>query len=184
MNAEILELPIKKKKIWQRVGSNLVLHTVSGVYYVRKKRQGKGELFKSTGLMTKKAAQTMADEMVSEWIGGKLKLTRSKNVTEVCDEVEVVLRKKHENKDRARSTFYEHDLIYLPILKKYFGSLGIDEIDEKSWDDWVRTTGKSLSRNLNDIAKYLSIILTYAHRSKYINRKPMIYSPDKKKKSG
>lgn len=184
MSLEVVQLPIKKKKIWERVSSNLVVHLPSGIYYVRKKQVGRDELFQSTGEKNKRAAETKALEMISDWLNGKtFKRSERKFISEICDELDLCLQKEFENNDRRIRT-REHDKTYFRIIKNHFGDRIASDIDEVFWDDWVRSTGRSLNRSLSDIAKYLSKVLTFAFQRKYINRKPEIRNPDKPKKSG
>lgn len=165
--------------IWQSIEPGLIRHNPSGIYYVRKFKDGK-RLTATTGTDKLTRARTIRDEMLAEWISGKAP-DRKKRIHQVCDELELVLEKEFANGDRRKRTF-DHDKTYLPIIKKYFGNYQASEIDEKFWADWVRDTGRSLNRTLNDIAKYLSKVLTHAYQQKYINRKPSISNPDKQKK--
>lgn len=183
MSLKVVDLPIEKPKQWTRVSSNLVLHVASGIYYVRKKKAGKGELFQTTGQTNKKAAEGRALELISEWVAGTKKVGAERFISDVCDEIEEVLKKEFENGDRSKATA-DHDKAYLPIIRKYFGIHRASEIDETFWDEWVRTVGRSSGRTLGDIAKYLSKVLTFSYQRKYINRKPQIKNPDKPKKNG
>jgi len=145
--------------IWVRASQNMVLHTPTGVYYVRKYRAGKGRLFRSTGETRKGRAQTLADEMLAEWLGGKRLGGRRYSIGELCDLLEVELSREENRRKRT----HDKDRTYLPIIKHHFGDTWADEADEEFWGRWVRTTGKKLGRNLGDIAKYLSKVLTFAH---------------------
>jgi integrase len=184
MTAKILSLqkqtdtPVRD---WIRVSHNLVLHVPSGTYYVRKSKAGRGELFKTTGYDKKGPAQTKADEMVSEWLGGRLKLGRRLRVEQFIPEVEEQLKQEFQNGDREEGT-RQSDRAYLKAIKKYFGVYFIDEIDEEFWANWVRANSKTAGRTtLFDVAKYLSLTLTRAHRAGLINRKPKIKNPDRPK---
>lgn len=183
MTSEILPFPSSKKTIWKRISSNLVLNTQTGVYYVRKEKTGKGRLFQTTGFKKKAAAQTKADQMVADWLYGKVKSNKIPYVSDICDEMHEVLHQHYLNKDRRERT-WEHDRTYLPLLKKHFGTIRVDEFDEERWETWVRTQGKQLNRSLFDLSKYVSKLLTYSYSKKYILRKPIIKNPDKPKKSG
>lgn len=182
MSAEILEFKLKKKnEVWEPIESGLIKHIPSGIFYVRKFQNGK-RLTVTTGTDKIGKARTIRDQKLAEWISGKVPDRKAK-VAQICDELETVLTKDFENGDRRIRTL-EHDKTYFPIIKKYFGHMNVTAIDEDFWDDWVRMTGRGLGRTLNDIAKYLSKTLTFAYKKKYLNRKPVIYNPDKKKKSG
>lgn len=182
MTTEEMEIkPKKKSEIWESIESGLVRHIPSGIYYVRKFQNGK-RLSCTTGTDKIGKARTIRDQKLAEWISGKTPDRKAK-IAQICDELEAVLQKDFENNERRIRT-REHDKTYLPIIKKYFGHFNVSAIDEDFWDDWVRMTGRSLNRTLNDIAKYLSLTLTFAYKKKYLNRKPVIYNPDKKKKSG
>jgi integrase len=161
----------------------LKLNKLTGFYYVRKYRAGKGELFKSTKERTKGRARTVAEGMIDEWLGLRRATQRRKPIAAICDELEAFLRAEHENGDRRAKT-WEHDQNYLPLIRELFGDVYPDEIDEDYWADWVVTKGRKLGINLFDISKKLSKLLTFAYRKKYIGRKPTIKNPDKQSKKG
>lgn len=190
MSAEIFSLNQRRRKgVYDDVPGvpYLKLNTQSGVYYVRKYRAGKGELFKSTGETNKGRAKTKAEDMIAGWLGQRRTAARRVLVSEVIDQLERVLGEESIQKDEAgrpvrRRRTVDKDGTYLPLLKTLFGDAYIDELDEDFWEDWIRTTGRKLNRQLGDIAKYLSKLLTFAYRKKYINRKPPVRNPDPKKK--
>jgi integrase len=171
-------------RTWVPVSDNLVLHRPSGMFYVRKSRAGKGRLFKSTGISQKGRAQARADEMISEWLHGKRSATgKVQRVDQAVEQLEAHLEEEVRNGDRTEKTL-EHDRTYLKLLKEWFGDMYLDEIDEDWWTDWVTNVGRKKGRTLFDVAKYLSKALTFAHRKKWIMRKPKIRNPDKKKRLG
>lgn len=179
-----LGLDIEDDRTWVRVSDNLVLHKPSGVYYARKSKAGKGRFFKSTGITQKGRAQSMADEMIAQWIGGKRHATgRIQRVSEAVDRLLIELEQELFNGDRKPKT-WEQDKVYFKMIKSLFGDLYLDEIDETWWDNWVRTEGRRLNRTLFDLAKKLSKLLTYAWMNKWIMRKPKIRNPDQKKRLG
>lgn len=162
----------------------LKLNEVTGIYYVRISRAGKGELLESTHERSKMRAKTIAERRVSEFIGDTRKsTTRRKTVSTILDELEVVLEEEFQNKDRRAKT-RAHDKDFIKVIRKYFGTFYVDEIDEDFWENWVRRVGRKLDRTLFDVAKYLSKTLTFAYRRKYINRKPVIANPDPDRKTG
>lgn len=171
----------KRKKTWERVSDTMELHVPSGIYYASKFKACKGRFRKTTGETRKGRAQTIADQMIAEWMTGKRKVSERPLVSEVIDELDEVLEVEGEQGERRKRTC-DKDGTYLPIIKQYFGDRNIDELDEQAWEDWIRTTGRKLDRTLGDIAKYLSKVLTFAFRRKYINRKPEIRNPDQKSK--
>jgi integrase len=179
MNAQIIQIVPKKEKTWVKASQNMVLHRPTGIYYVRKYRAGKGELFKSTGETRKGRAQTLADEMQAQWLGGKRLGGRRYPIGELCDLLEDRLSEDPERRRKTR----QHDKTYLPIIRDLFGEEWADEIDEAFWDAWVRRTGRGMNRTLGDVAKYLSKVLTFAFEQKIINRKPRIKNPDAAPKS-
>lgn len=187
MSAKIIPIGVKKKSLWQDVAGipYLKLNTDSGVYYVRKFKAGKGRLFKSTGQTKKGVALTSADQMISDWIGGKIKAVgRRKTISEIIDELQLHLAAEFENKVRRAFT-RKCDKSELKATRKYFGEQFADEIDEEFWEDWVKFTGRKLRRKtLKNYSKYLSKVLTFAYRRKYIQRKPVIKDPDSKGKTG
>jgi integrase len=161
----------------------LLLNLDSGIYYVRKTKAGKGELFASTGETKKGRAKAKMEIMIAEWLGvrGSVSLRRPR-FSAVCEELLSAMKQELENGDRAVDT-HGKDRTYIPLVSKLFGDCMVDELDEVFWEDWVRTTGKKMDRTLFDIAKYLSKVLTYAWRRGYINRKPRIVNPDSQEKT-
>lgn len=162
----------------------LELNTSNGVYYVRKYRAGKGELFKSTRSKKKGEAKTIAENLISDWLGVKGHTRRRQRLGPVADEFFVWCEARHKTLDqdghplRRRATF-KHDKAFVKFIKFHFGDNYLDEIDEQFWEDWIRDTGRGLGITLADASKYLSLILGFAFRRKMIGRKPVIKSPDK-----
>lgn len=199
-SAKILQLKRRKKKQWLRVSHNMVRDSETGIYYLRKwcKELGR-ELFESTKVTKKNQAQTIADEKFAE---AKKHLPGMKNkrirIDSLCDSLLEELDELTKTLDqngfpmRRLSTYKTKDLPYLRpryehteknprkgtreqgVIRDLFGSYFVDEIDEIFWQTWVKRTGRKLGRNLDDIAKYLSKVLTYAYEQKYIARKPVI----------
>lgn len=166
-------------KTWKRVSDNLILHIPSGMYYVRKFRAGKGRLFKTTGEIRKGHAQSKANDMISEWLYGKNRLTTYAPISEVCDKLLLVLEQDFYDGKRAKKT-WEHDRVYLKQVKALFGKMLIAELDETFLDNWTRTTGRKTGKTLGCLFKYISKMLAYAHLHKLIDRKPRIKDPDPK----
>lgn len=192
MTAEVLRFAPKSEekdgRIWIRVSHNLVLHRPSGIFYARKFKAGKGRFFQSTGLTKKGLAQTKADVMIAEWMGGKNQAGKRIRMERVIDELDEILEAEAHQRDEhgrvlRRKRTRDKDRTYFPIIKKHFGDLFPDEIDEAYWKRWVLTDGRKLNRTLGDIAKYLSKVLTYAFERKLIGRKPRIKNPDPRKKT-
>jgi integrase len=184
MNERVLTLVTKRKKEkqWVRVSGNMVFHRSTGVYYVRKFRAGKGRLFKSTGETRKGLAQTIADEMMSEWLGGKRLGGRRYRIRELCAALYDELGRVPDRRPKTRRRDYEMFRPEEGTIVHHFGEFWADECDENFWQDWVRTTGGTLGRSLGDIAKSLSKVLTFAFERKLLLRKPRIKNPDPKKK--
>lgn len=186
--------------------ADLELDTSSGYYYVRVSAKGKGELFKSTREKTVRKAQTVADDLIDAFRGRKAGLRSERiRVRELCELALKDLEEQTKTLDedghplRRQSTFQGNDKTHLRgpfpkgtklkkgmrkegLIRTLFGDFFGDEIDEQFWKTWVKRKGKKLGRKLNDIAKYLSLVLSYAYDEKYIGRKPEIFNPDKHKK--
>jgi integrase len=167
---------------------NLELDTKSGYYYVRKYIAGKGELFASTRSKKKMVAKTIAETKIAEMIGRKPGLrNRRIRLAALGEPLLKDLKEQTETLDedghplRRLSTYTGKDKVYIPLIVKLFGEVCADEIDEQFWKSWVKKTGRKLGRNLGDIAKYLSLFLTYAFEEKYIGRKPRIKNPDRQR---
>lgn len=170
---------------------DLELNRASGIYYVRKHVAGKGEFFKSTRQKTKRMAQTVADEMLREFIGRKPGLRNERiRIAKACDLLLEQCEEETQLKDEdghvlRRAVTFEKDCFYIPKIKELFGEYWADEIDEQFWKSWVKRVGRKLGIKLGDYAKYLSKVLTYAFEESYLGRKPRIKNPDKDpKKAG
>jgi integrase len=164
---------------------NLELNTKTGVYYVRKYRAGKGELFKSTRCQVKGRAKNIAEDMIAEWLGDKSRGRRVR-IDSVADDFLADCTLQHQTLDQdgrplRRLATYKHDLSFVKFIKEHFGDAYADEIDEQYWDEWVKHKGRKMKRTLGDVAKYLSMILGFAFKRKIIPRKPAIHNPDKHK---
>jgi integrase len=183
MSAKVL--PIRSSEpVWLAVPGipYLKLHSESGIYYVRKYKAGKGQLFKTTGETTKGRARFVADEMITEWLTGRRQTTgRRQKVSAVCDELLEFLKSQAKNPDDRRSATWIKDQRMVRVISDLFGDLFVDDIDEDWWANWVAFEGRALGIQLFDHAKYLSKVLTFAHRRKYIQRKPKIENPDPEK---
>jgi integrase len=190
----------KQSAVFQEVPGypELELDTRSGIFYVRKSVLGKGELFRSTRCRQKKRAQTIAQEMISEFTTRKPGLrSRRVRISDLCDALftELEIESKTVGQDglilRKPRTFAKDRLFLLDrtyrgkareaVIKKHFGEYFADEIDEQFWNRWVKKEGRRLGTTLGDITKYLSHVLDYAFMEKYIGRKPRLKSPDAEK---
>lgn len=177
---------------------DLELNRETGVFYVRKSLPGRGELFKSTRCKTKRRAQTIAETLIAEATLRKPGLRAKRiRIAEICDYALAELEKQTRQVDadgiplRSLET-YRKDVYYLGkkakrrgegVIRKLFGDYLADEIDEQFWKRWVDKTGRGLGRTLSDVAKYLSLVLTWAFEEKYLGRKPRIRNPEKPKKT-
>lgn len=165
--------------IWKKVSDTLVQDTRSGMFYARQSEKGRGRFFQTTGLRKKTEAQRKANEMLAQWRTGQLAQTlNARTVREVIEVLRDNLEREMMSGDRARKTWDSSDRPNLNQVEKHFGDEYVAEIDEIFWKDWIQTVGKGLGRTLGDIAKYLSMVLTYAHQNKLISRKPAIHNPD------
>lgn len=150
----------------------LLLNSETGKYYVRKFKAGRGELFRSTGTSSIKEAREIRDDLILEF-EGRRKLGRMR-IRDVTAELRVELEQEFRAGQRRQRT-WDHDRTYLPIIDKYFGERYADEIDERAWKIWaLEFKGK---RDLFDLAKYLSKVLTFAFSRGAIPRKPAIRAP-------
>lgn len=151
----------------------LFLHTRTRAYYVRKFKAGRGSLFKSTGETTLTRARLVRDELIASF-EGRMGAGRRVRIAEAVEDLRGQLEKEFLAGRRRRRT-WDHDRTYLPIITKLFGSFYADEIDESSWNTWaLEFKGR---RDLFDIAKYLSKVLTFAYARRAIPHKPRIRAP-------
>jgi integrase len=189
---------------------DLELDSESGIYYVRKYLgKGRGELFRSTKQKTVGKASTEARILIEIAMGQKRGMKKHRiQVWEVCDLLLKELKEQTEMRDengqllRRLSTYVTKDVPFLRgkmteeekrrsgrkklreqgVIRELFGDYFVDEIDEQFWKAWVKNKGRTLGRNLGDIAKYLSHVMSYAYLEKYLGRKPTISYTDKPKK--
>jgi integrase len=192
MSAKVIPLQRPKAKLWERVSHNMVRHLPTGTYYARKTQVGKDPLFKSTGSKKKMLAQTIADQMVEDWRGGRLSAKRAGRVKSFLPIVDESLQKKFEagkrdavTREKDRDFLVGRDADKPGVIARYFGDMLLTEIDEDFWEDWADAGSWRAERStLFDVAKYLSIVLKHAHRKKLIGRKPQIRNPDAPKTNG
>lgn len=194
-----------KPQLWKRAERNLYLYLPTKIYYTRKSRKGKGRIFVSTGEKTLGGARAAAEKIRSEFVESDAPMNaRGLRVRRILRAVDDELQKDFENGDRSKET-RSKDGTFLgrferakpapdaegtaPTAKKtkkakpghietYFGDDLLSKLDEDYFNDWVRDTGKGLNRSLLDFSKYLSIVLDYAYRKKYVGRKPTFQNPD------
>jgi integrase len=197
MSVKVLKLRQQKVyvKVIRKDGSEepyLLLHTKTGIYYVRKFKAGRGELFKSTGQTQISRARTVRDQLITAFEGGETLIGR-KRFAAVCDELLVELEKEHlilneyGKPQRSVETIQkDRQMLRAPLpekkikeggVRKLFGGNFVDQLDEEFWKNWQRNEGRALNRTLFDIGKYVSKVLTFAHARKYVMRKPVIEIP-------
>lgn len=185
MSADILPFP--KPKIWERIpGTMLVLHRPTGMYYIRKKKVGRGELFKPTGFKTLGKAKAAAQEMYDAWAQGKISAQKRQRVSSVVAELLSSLEREHKtlvdgHPIRSAATL-EHDRYYARIITKLFGEQFIDQITEAWWDSYVKSAKRD--RTLGDLAKYLSKTHSFAFRRGYVAGRQTFRNPDRRKQVG
>ncbi len=191
--AEVIQLGVAPKgnKNWESVPGYPYLrrHRTSRIYHIRFSKAGRGRLEKSTGQDLVGKANSVALEMIAEFLGEKKKTAgRRQYVSSVADELLEELIHEHEIGKRRLRTF-EKDRTMIPIVKNHFGHFYIDELDEDFWNDWSRQyqrrvlkermAGRDPGRTtLFDVSKYLSKLLTFAERKKYVLRRPRFKNPD------
>lgn len=163
---------------------NLEINTKTGVYYVRKFRAGRGALFKSTRCKKKGMAKTIAEDMISDWLGLKQTGRRRIRMEQVLPEFLADCKAQHETLDKdgqpkRRISTYKKDQSFVKFLGEHFGEEYLDDLDEQYWANWLKGKGARLDRTFSDVAKYLSLVLAFALTKKYILRKPEFKNPDK-----
>lgn len=188
MSAEIIPLKPKRAKAYEKVFVNgkeepyLLRHVASGVYYVRKFKSGRGELFKSTGETGITAARGVRDALIAEFETGVRSPGRKRTVAEVADELFRVLALEAQTVENGRvlrrKRTHDKDKSMMPVIKDLFGNVRVEDIDETWWKAWRRKEGRTLERTLFDVAKYLSKVMTFALEQKYIQRQVRIEIPD------
>ncbi len=178
-------------KHWESVPGHPYLrrHRASGIIHIRFFKAGRGRLEKTTGETAIGKANTKSLELIAEFLGDKPRLKRGRaTVARVLDELLVALDHDFEIGERRLRT-HENDHVSIPLLKRHFGKLYLDELDEDWWDTWARQYQRQVLKvkmkgedpgrtTLFDVAKYLSKLCTFAVRKKYITRRPRFRNPD------
>lgn len=154
----------------------------TGIYYFRKFKAGRGELFKTTGSKTLGKANTIGWGLWEEFIGvRKAKTSSILRVSAVIEGLERELQKDFEDGHRRKRTRAK-DKDMFRVIDKYFGDVFIDDLDESFWMDWQREHRTDPPRNFMDIVKYLNKVLTYALSKKIIQRRPQLLVKERERK--
>lgn len=168
---------------------NLALDTQSGIYYVRKSKKGKPDLFKSTGETSKYKAQKVAESLIAEYLTGKAKARPGKAlVSDLCAdlladlEAETKIMTEGGYPQRSAKTFEKDRTFLTRVIPDLFGNQDPSSIDEEWWRTWeqanrgkVKNYKTGQPRKMAEIAKYLSKVLSYAHRKHHIQRLPKLF---------
>lgn len=133
--------------------------------------------------MSKTRAIALGEDIIAEWLkGGRIRPSDDVFISEAIDKLIPVLEAKHASgKRRART--WRKDRYYLRLMREWFGNYRAKEIDEDFWESWHDTVGARMNRTHGDTAKYLSLILNFCARQKWVTRKPQFKNlePDEKK---
>ncbi len=156
----------------------LIRNRVSGIFYVRK-----GDCFQTTGERVIGRARAKGKNILDRWHGHAPKDSRPRTVEDVAIEHIESLRQECVNKTRRRTTLVSNEQSAKFVIK-HLGDRMIGDIDEDFLTEWFRTEGHGIRKTLFDVAKHLSMLLSFAHRRGYIMRKPKVKNPDRKKKTG
>lgn len=170
----------------------------SGTYYVRKTETGRPPLFKSLRTKNLKVASKRALEDVTAWKNRAPGLKPQRlTFGELCELAFEECKEEHETLDEEgrparRDSTFEKDRIFKHTeeihgkkrpgkLQALWGDLFPDGMDELWWKNEKKRLRKQGIKRFADIAKHLSYVLDYAHRNKYIGRKPELVARDKHK---
>ncbi len=157
---------------FEKIERGLIKYRKTGVIYVRQtfKREGIPPLFATTGetkIMIARAKQAkLIQEHLNHYLGGKLMDKRKGySVGQVIDEMlEVVTPTKRQN------TQYNHQ-IYLPELKKEWGTWDVARVNEPAFRRWLLEFKKRKQRKTFwDYTTYMNMVLRYAYNNRYTDR--------------
>jgi len=166
--------PAPKERTFIKVkDSDLLLHTDSKRYYVRKtfKRYRIPDLFESTrevkiGKAKSTAARMIADHL-AKYLGNNpseaLSRRKGRTVASVIDEILMTVTPTK----RARTQRKHQD--YFKELKRELGPWDVNQVTQTTWIDTVRRLrAKNKKRSSYwDLKKHLNILMRYAYNQKY-----------------
>lgn len=179
------ELKVVKgqEKKFVKVSDNLFLHTLTGVYYVRKtfRRYRIPDLFESTReekiTKAKAKAQQLITEHMTRYLAGDaspIARRRGTTVSKVIDEILETV-----TPTRRKGTQQNHR-DYLGELAKEWGRWDIGRITLAAWSNWLPgfRARKKKRKTFADYAKNMNLVLRYAYRQRYVSHLLVLPNPD------
>lgn len=172
-----------KQPVYQDAGGGLLLHTKSGVYYVRKyyKRHKIPDLFASTRETNLRRARSKAEELMAahlaQYLGGDPShpsyRRAGKSFGSAVDEIFLTIMPR---KRRRTQGHYRH---YLTELKKEWSGWDLSRMTLAAYQTWL--TGFKKRKGLTsyaDYAKYLNLVYRYAYKQRYVSHLLTFPNPD------
>lgn len=164
----------------------LFFNPASGKKYVRKKRVGKRDLYRSLGDVSVTVAKAMRDRLVAEWLGDDTpeELRQPKRL----EKMRVVWEEKYQPY-KLKSTTSENTKRNIRVAAKTyilptFGDLFVTELAERGEELFEEFYSRyPVETSLYNAQKYLNNFLRYCHETlKIIDRKPKIQLPPERSK--
>lgn len=190
MSDNVRSLRPVKKPTYIKIEPALYLHSVSGVYYVRKsfKHLRIPELFESlrTDKITaaRREVQRKIEGHKARYLGGKTVTSRDERagttIGTVIDEILVT----YTPKKRARTQ--DKHVFYFGEIKAEWGAIDVNRLTLIMWERWLPEfkARKKRRKTFDDYAITMNIVLNYAHKHRYLTHPISMPMSDPKSKAG
>lgn len=188
MSDKVIELRPRRAPVYVRVEASLYLHTVSGVYYVRKsfKHLKIPDLFES--LRTEKVTvarreiQRKIEAHRAKYLGGRTVTDDGRTGKTIATVIEELLI-THTPKLRIKTR--EKHALYFGELAREWGYLEISRLTLLMWERWlIEFKKRKKRRTFDDYAIAMNMLLNYAARQRYLSHTLTLPLSDPKSKAG
>lgn len=147
------------------VERNIYLDTESGIYIIRKFKKGKDPLWHSTGERSIKAARSLKDQVIANWLGDRPKGSRRY----FSDLFDAVLAVKATKSDAT----YKSAVDQIKNLKPWFTDhcTFIDQFNEATWESYIiAQRAKNPNRRLSHDREILNFTLGLGRKKDWIQK--------------
>lgn len=161
------------------VEPGIYIDTNSGIYIIRKSKKGKAPLWHSTGEKSIKAARSMKDAIIAEWLNNKPKGTR-RPFSELFDEGERIKSTKSWKTLKSYQDTCKH-------LRPWFDAncTFIDQWDGTTWDKYIiDQRAKNPKRKLKHDREILTFILNLGRKKDWPIKYSVLRKPDSATEAG
>lgn len=162
------------------VERNIYLDTESGVYIIRKFKKGKAPLWHSTGERSIKAARSIKDQVIADWLGNRDKGTRRLFSDLFYEAIRVKKTKSIKTYWSAEQTIRNH-------LKPWFETncAFIDQLNEATWEKYIIAQREiNKTRQLKHDREILTFVLNLGRKKEWITKVFQLRKADTPKEVG